>query len=73
MKLNQDTLFTMAKVAGITEALPTEEQQKDPPGKSFTDIARTVADKAKTVGALAVGGVAALGKPQPPQKLDPRY
>lgn len=73
MKLKEAHLFTMAKVAGITTPLPDEEQHKGPPGKAFVSKVRDIGGKAFGVGAMAVGGVASLGKVQPLQKLNPRY
>ena len=73
MKLNEAHLFTMAKVAGITDPLPDEEQHKGPPGKAFVDKAKAIGSKAFGAGAMAVGGVASLGKPQPPSTINPKY
>lgn len=73
MKLNQANLFTMAKVAGIIAPLPDEEQHKGPPGKAFVEKAKALGGQAVGAGAMVYGGIAALGKPQPPKDMDPRY
>ena len=49
------------------------EEEKTTAGKGMASTVKGLADKAKTVGAFAVGGLASLGTPTPPQKMNPRY
>lgn len=73
MKLEPAHLFTMAKVAGIVDPLPDEEQHKGPPGKTFVEKTKALGSKVVGAGAMAYGGVASLGKPQPLQNINPKY